>query len=36
MAKSISLVPVDKDYRSLLRAFGKMVDIAKNDMKQIA
>ena len=36
MAKSISLVPVDKDYRSLLRAFGKMDDIAKNDMKQIA
>lgn len=36
MAKSISLVPVDKDYRSLLRTFGKMDDIAKNDMKQIA
>jgi hypothetical protein len=36
MAKSISLVPVDKDYRSLLRTFAKMDDIAKNDMKQIA
>jgi hypothetical protein len=36
MAKSISLVPVDKDYRSLLKTFGKMDDIAKNDMKQIA
>jgi hypothetical protein len=36
MAKSISLVPVDKDYRSLLRTFGKMDDIAKNDMKKIA
>jgi hypothetical protein len=36
MAKTISLVPVDKDYRSLLRTFGKMNDIAKNDMKKIA
>jgi hypothetical protein len=36
MAKAISLVPVDKDYRALLRAFSKMDDIAKNDMKQIA
>jgi len=36
MAKAISLVPVDKDYRALLRAFGKMDDIAKNDMKKIA
>ena len=36
MAKAISLVPVDKDYRALLRAFGKMDDIAKNDMKQTA
>jgi hypothetical protein len=36
MAKAISLVPVDKDYRSLLRTFGKMNDIAKNDMKKIA
>jgi hypothetical protein len=36
MAKAISLVPVDKDYRSLLRTFGKMDDIAKNDMKKIA
>jgi len=36
MAKSISLVPVDKDYRLLLKTFGKMDDIAKNDMKQIA
>ena len=36
MAKAISLVPVDRDYKSLLRTFGKMDDIAKNDMKQIA
>jgi hypothetical protein len=36
MAKAISLVPVDKDYRSLLRTFGKMDDIAKVDMKKIA
>jgi hypothetical protein len=36
MAKAIRLVPVDKDYRALLRAFSKMDDIAKNDMKQIA
>jgi len=36
MAKAISLVPVDKDYRGLLRTFSKMNDIAKNDMKQIA
>lgn len=36
MAKAISLVPVDKDYRALLRAFSKMDDIAKNDMKKIA
>jgi hypothetical protein len=36
MAKAIQLVKVDKDYRGLLRAFGKMDDIAKKDMKQIA
>jgi hypothetical protein len=36
MAKQIQIVKVDKDYRSLLRAFSKMDDIAKNDMKQIA
>ena len=36
MAKQIQLVKVDKDYRGLLRAFGKMDDIAKKDMKQIA
>jgi hypothetical protein len=36
MAKAISLIPVDKEYKSLLRAFGKMDDIAKNDMKKIA
>jgi len=36
MAKAISLVPVDREYKSLLRAFGKMDDIAKNDMKKIA
>jgi len=36
MAKAISLVPVDKDYKALLRTFGKMDDIAKNDMKKIA
>jgi hypothetical protein len=36
MAKAISLVPVDKEYRALLRTFAKMDDIAKNDMKQIA
>jgi len=36
MARAISLVPVDRDYKSLLRTFGKMDDIAKNDMKKIA
>jgi len=36
MAKTIQLVKVDKDYRGLLRAFSKMDDIAKNDMKKIA
>ena len=36
MAKALRLVPVDKDYRALLRTFGKMDDIAKNDMKDIA
>jgi hypothetical protein len=36
MAKAISLVPVDKDYKALLRTFSKMTDIAKNDMKEIA
>ncbi len=33
---AIQLVKVDKDYRGLLRAFSKMDDIAKNDMKKIA
>jgi hypothetical protein len=36
MAKAISLIPVDREYKSLLRAFSKMDDIAKNDMKKIA
>jgi hypothetical protein len=36
MAKALSLVPVDREYRGLLRTFSKMNDIAKNDMKQIA
>jgi hypothetical protein len=36
MAKALRLVPVDKDYRALLRTFSKMDDIAKNDMKDIA
>ena len=36
MAKAIQIVKVDKDYRGLLRAFSKMDDIAKNDMKKIA
>jgi len=36
MAKAITIKPVDKDYRALLRTFGKMDDIAKNDMKKIA
>ena len=36
MAKTVQLVKVDKDYRGLLRAFNKMDDIAKNDMKKIA
>jgi hypothetical protein len=36
MAKAIQLVKVDKDYRGLLRAFGKMDNIAKKDMKQIS
>ncbi len=36
MAKAIQLVKVDKDYRGLLRAFSKMDDIAKNDMKKLS
>ena len=36
MAKAIKLVPVDKDYRALLKTFSKMDEIAKNDMKEIA
>jgi hypothetical protein len=36
VAKTVQLVKVDKDYRALLRAFNKMDDIAKNDMKKIA
>jgi hypothetical protein len=36
MAKQIQIIKVDKDYRGLLRAFSKMDNIAKNDMKQIA
>jgi hypothetical protein len=36
MAKAIRLVPVDKDYRALLRTFGKMDDGAKNEMKKVA
>lgn len=36
MAKAISLVPVDKEYRGLLRTFSKMNDIAKKDMQDIA
>ena len=36
MAKALRLVPVDKEYRALLRTFSKMDDIAKNDMKDIA
>ena len=36
MAKAIQVVKVDKDYRGLLRAFSKMDDIAKKDMKEIA
>ena len=35
MAKAIQLVKVDKDYRGLLRAFSKMDDIAKKDMKEL-
>lgn len=36
MAKAITIKPVDRDYKALLRTFGKMDDIAKNDMKKIA
>jgi hypothetical protein len=36
MAKAIKLVPVDKDYRALLRSFSKMDDGAKNEMKKVA
>lgn len=36
MAKAIKLVPIDKDYRALLKTFSKMDDIAKNDMKEIS
>ena len=36
MAKALRLVPVDKDYKALLRTFGKMDEIAKIDMKKIA
>lgn len=36
MAKAITIKPVDREYKSLLRTFGKMDDIAKNDMKKIA
>jgi len=36
MAKAIQIKKVDKDYRGLLRAFSKMDDVAKNDMKTIA
>lgn len=36
MAKAISLVPVDREYRGLLRTFSKMNDIAKKDMQDIA
>lgn len=34
--KSISLLPVDREYKQLLATFGKMDDIAKKDMKEIA
>lgn len=34
--ETINLKINDKDYRGLLRSFGKMDDIAKNDMKKIA
>ena len=36
MAKAIQIVPVDKDYKALLRTFGKMDEVAKKDMKEIA
>ena len=36
MAKAIQIKKVDKDYRALLRSFGKMDEIAKKDMKDIA
>jgi len=36
MAKTLELKKVDKDYKGLLRAFSKMDDVAKNDMKEIA
>ena len=36
MAKAITIKPVDREYKSLLRTFGKMDDIAKKDMKEIA
>jgi hypothetical protein len=36
MAKSISLIPVDREYKQLLASFNKMDEIAKKDMKEIA
>jgi hypothetical protein len=36
MAKSISLIPVDREYKQLLASFNKMDEIAKKDMKDIA
>ena len=36
MAKTKQLVKLDGDFKGLLKAFNKMDDIAKNDMKKIA
>jgi hypothetical protein len=36
MAKLISLIPVDREYKQLLASFNKMDEIAKKDMKDIA
>ena len=35
-SKSISLIPIDKEYKQLLATFRKMDEVAKNDMKEIS
>ena len=36
MAKAISLIPIDREYKQLLSTFRQMDEIAKKDMKKIA